>query len=472
MTTLPTNRLASRSAVTRRIVAHEWQLLRRDKTLVLVGILLAAAIGYAFMNGGSWRSTRLADVETIAGNAADALAANRAAAEADERRSLPQNVVVLPPGPLSDFAIGQSDLYPYQARISAFPRADTIFQRYQLDSPTSLLAGRFDLAFVVVFLLPLVIIALTFNMLSGEREGGTLALAMAQAVDLRTLTAGKVLLRLAVVLGTTFVLCLAGFLLSGLGEGPRLGRFLLWSTVVAAYALFWFGLSVAVGARGKRSETNAAILVCLWLGLVLILPGLLNVVVRSIQPVPTRLEYLSAMREASNEAAKDGAKILAAFYHEHPELASEEQQGGFVPRYFAQQRKVEALLMPILEDLENQLAGQQKLVERLSFVSPAVLVQESMNSIAGSDLGRQQRYAREARQYLGDWQEFLEPFIFRGEQLAPADYDALPVFDFKEEPLSGMTLRIVPSLLGLLLPALVLGLWGWSRLPRYQLVGH
>ena len=462
-----------RGFLVRRIVAHEWKLLRSEKSLVLVGLLLAVAVGYALANGRSWRAERAADVRSIVERAEVGLAAQRGAAVADEEGagnpSSPGHFATLPPGPLADFAIGQSDLYPYQARVSAWPRLDTIFRRYQLDSPVSLLAGRFDLAFVMIYLLPLVIIALTFNMLSGEKEGGTLALALAQAVDLRTLTAGKVLPRLTVVVGATFLLCLAGFLVSGFGDGARFVRFLMWSAVVGVYALFWFSLAVAVAARGRGSETNAATLVCLWLLLVLILPGLMNVTVRAFQPVPTRLEYLSAMRSASSEAAREGAKLLATYYHEHPELASAGEQSGFLPRYYAQQRKVEARLVPILEDLEGRLAQQQDLVERLSFLSPAVLVQETLNEIAGSGLTRQQRYVGQARDHLRAWQDHLAPFVFRGQQLSGADFDALPRFTFEEDPLGRLATRTVASLAGLALPALVLGVWGWRRLAHYPL---
>ena len=70
----------------------------------------------------------------------------------------------------------------------------------EIENPNRLLAGRFDLAFVIVFLYPLLILTLSYNMLSAEQEQGTLALTLSQPVSLRTLVSGKVLLRALVLL--------------------------------------------------------------------------------------------------------------------------------------------------------------------------------------------------------------------------------------------------------------------------------
>jgi ABC-2 type transport system permease protein len=188
-----------------------------------------------------------------------------------------------------------------------------------------------------------------------------------------------------------------------------------------------------------------------------------------VRPVPSRLGYVTAMRAASSEAAKESEKLLARYYHNHPELAAQGEQSGFLPRYFAQQRQVEERVTPVLEGFETRLAGQQALVGRLRFLSPAVIVQEAMNDVAGSSLARQQRYVAQARDYLAAWQGKLAPKIFRGENLSAADYDELPRFRFAEEPPAAFGGRVATGLAGLLVPAFVLGLWGWRRLPRYPL---
>jgi hypothetical protein len=61
---------------------------------------------------------------------------------------------MLPPAPLTPLAIGQSDLLPYYFKVSTDAR-ETMLAATEIENPQRLLAGRFDLAFVAVFLYPL-----------------------------------------------------------------------------------------------------------------------------------------------------------------------------------------------------------------------------------------------------------------------------------------------------------------------------
>jgi ABC-2 type transport system permease protein len=95
-------------------------------------------------------------------------------------------VLALPPTPLAPVAVGQRDLQPQAVRvntdvhISAERETETA-----MSGPTRRMTGAFDLAFLFVVLFPLVIIALSYELLSGERERGTLAMLLSQPVSQR-----------------------------------------------------------------------------------------------------------------------------------------------------------------------------------------------------------------------------------------------------------------------------------------------
>ena len=48
--------------------------------------------------------------------------------------------------------------------------------------------------------------------------------------------------------------------------------------------------------------------------------------------------------------------------------------------------------------------------------------------------------------------------------MTPADFEALPRFAFEVESVSALTARVVTAVMMVLLPALLLALWGASRL--------
>ena len=83
--------------------------------------------------------------------------------------------VKLPSRPLVSVAVGQRTLLPQamvvdtSAHLSEARETET-----PMNAPTRLLTGAFDLAFLFVVLFPLVVIGLSYELLSGERARGTL----------------------------------------------------------------------------------------------------------------------------------------------------------------------------------------------------------------------------------------------------------------------------------------------------------
>jgi ABC-2 type transport system permease protein len=120
---------------------------------------------------------------------------------------------------------------------------------------------------------------------------------------------------------------LVGVLLSGVDLGAEgvVTRFLMWTGVVAAYGAFWFALAVGVNALGKSSAANALALAGMWLGFVLVIPSLLNVVVKTIHPVPSRVDMIQAMRVASDDVTQQRSKLMAKYLEDHPELVGASQ---------------------------------------------------------------------------------------------------------------------------------------------------
>ena len=191
----------------RHIMRHDWRMLRADHTLWAVALLLVAAIAYGTYSGAAWvrfqRQTLAAAsfeerqrYQDIKKGIADANAGRtRPPWFSDPRqpaavgRTLGPRYAQLPPAPLGAFAIGQTDLYPYYVKVSTLNQ-QTYLNNDEIEHPLHLLSGRFDLAFVVLYLYPLVILVLTYNMVSAEKESGTLAMTLSQPVTLRTLPAG------------------------------------------------------------------------------------------------------------------------------------------------------------------------------------------------------------------------------------------------------------------------------------------
>lgn len=473
-----------------RILRHEGRLLTRDGSLWLTIAIFAVAIGYGAYNGVRWVTfQRAALAETVREERERYATQEQAIVRlnagelklspfADPRNPqtaggrLGARYAALPPAPLAAFSIGQSDLLPSYFKVTSDTK-ENVTAGAEIENPHRLLTGRFDLAFVLIYLYPLLVLAFSYNLLSAEKEQGTLALALAQPVSLATLALGKLTVRFAAFILTLTLLAAAAAAIAGVDlQAPGVaGRLSLWLAAVAAYGLVWFAVAVLVASYGRPSSTNAMVLAALWLGFVILVPSLLNMAATTLYPVPSRVEMVQAVREASDEANRQGAALLSRYYEDHPELATggaEQAMNDFNVIRVAVNADVEARVRPVLDRYEQQLAAQRRIVARLRLLSPAILMQDALNDLSGTGGARHRHFLDQVGRFHEQWRGYFVPLIFRKAQIDR--YAALPQFSYAEESESAARSRIAASVGFILAPALLIGVFGVRRLRRFPVV--
>ncbi|MGE5369997.1 MAG: ABC transporter permease, partial [Chloroflexota bacterium] len=226
-------------------------------------------------------------------------------------------VAALGPRPLALIATGQSDLYPPVVKVTSASKDSFLFAD-EIENPAHLSAGATDLAFIVTYVYPLVVLALAFNLLSGEREQGTLAMTLAAARRPGLALAGKFVARVAAPIGVT-LLASALVVLAIFAGGAALASadFLRLSAVVLVYGLFWAALAAAIDGLGKSSAFNALTLICAWVAIALIAPAAINSLAAFAPPAPSRIDLTLAARAASTDAEKARDAALARYTDEH-----------------------------------------------------------------------------------------------------------------------------------------------------------
>ncbi len=91
----------------------------------------------------------------------------------------------------------------------------TFLNNDEIENPVHLISGRFDVAFVILYLYPLVILAISYNLISREQESGTLAMTLAQPVSLEEVVLGKIVFRFLFVVAIGIVLFIGGLIATG-----------------------------------------------------------------------------------------------------------------------------------------------------------------------------------------------------------------------------------------------------------------
>ena len=163
------------------VFLQEWVILKHNRTWwAILGLLLVLTILSAL--NGSARIDQMAEMgvnlnqNELQTQAAlqNAVARWEANPEGDPPSvanpgalgvSVLSHYTVLPPTPLAALSIGQTDVQPTYYKVTIHP-ALTFLNEAEIQNPLNVLAGSFDVAFIIVLLLPIFIVALTFDLMS------------------------------------------------------------------------------------------------------------------------------------------------------------------------------------------------------------------------------------------------------------------------------------------------------------------
>ena len=466
-----------------RLAAFEWRLLTADRTPWLLALVFGGIIAYGAWNGAAWAAFQQSTIAAVQLEESERLAklGERLGRLASGDTTIVAPIAgvlgaqgatryaILPPTPLAPLAVGSSDLYPYYARVSLRSKQSFIVND-EIENPHNLLAGRFDLSFAIVFVYPLLILALTYNLVSAEREQGTMALLMSQPTQTRVVLLTKLAVRVALVVTLTAVLLCAVVLAVGVDVAApgAMAGLSLWFAVVLAYGLFWFAAAVAVNALGRSSATNALALLGVWLLTVVLVPSLYAAAITTWYPAPSRVALTTELREVSDRAAAQGDTAVGQFLADHPEMAATGtlSKANTWGRTVALQERTNDAMRATYTAFDSALTEQQQVAARFRFVSPAMVVQEALHDVAGRGSERFRAYDAQLDTYHRAWQAFFFGRIFAERPFAAQDFAQLPTFTYREAGAGTIARRVFVALALVLIPAILVGLWGTRRLAR------
>jgi ABC-2 type transport system permease protein len=459
------------SQISRYLRWEFWAFCKDRSQVAATAVLLVFGL-LAVWNGSRWQKREAAQLQAAATDADTAWSKSRSEAEAilggrAKAASLFTDptipalagglgsggaIAILPVAPLESLAVGQSDLHPRYLRAALKPEYE-LTENYELQNPSFLTYGHFDAAFLFVVLLPLYLLIVSRNVYAEERQSGTLMLIGAEGVDLRLLGLARLAVRFVMAFLVS-VICIACACACGrTGDlGGELVTSLLLLLVISLYALFWLGIALAAHLSIRNAATSTLALLAVWVGVVIVWPGLISLTGSLLYPAPSRIEMVQSYRRASTSAARQGAKSLAGYLNDHPELAGAggAQMSDFFATTVAMQDLTESAIRPVLSRFEEQREARERWLTIFSRVSPASTMQLAMEDAASSGDRRYQRYLNQFGKYLLQWRAYFVPRIFQKRAMDAAASAQIPRFQYVEQNSSVLAKQ-------LLLDALYLG---------------
>jgi ABC-2 type transport system permease protein len=331
-----------------------------------------------------------------------------------------------PPSALAFAALGQRDIAPSILRIRALALEGQIHEN-EAYNPELALPGRFDFAFVLIYLAPLVLIVLFHDLWSGEREA--LRLASLQAIPNARWRVWAP--RIAVRFGLVSFALLATFSAGAVISGAALGQTLEFIALILLLIGFWTLVALLVARGSASSPTNAAVLATIWFFVTLVAPAAANLAINAVTPIPDGAAIMRENREAVHDAwDKERDATLQRFYKFYPEFAtSPPMQRPFEWKwYFAFQHLGDQQVEPLSLAYRAGIATRDARAGLIAFSLPPIAIQRTLHRLADTDMAAQTAYQDRIRAYHTKLRTYYYPYLFSAKPFTPADFDAVPEF--------------------------------------------
>jgi len=366
-------------------------------------------------------------------------------------------IAICYPNAFSVLAVGQRDVLPFYKQIST---EKSFTQAYDADisNPEILVIGNFDLSFVIINLLPLLMIALSYNVLSQEKEQGTFSLLALQSSNPQRVIFYKLLFRILLLSAFTYALNFIAICVASNIIPVNLSDTLSWLLIVTCYLFFWFAVCYLLISFQKSSTITAFYMAGCWLLFIIVIPSLLNFYINISHPIGIRADMASEQRKIEEDVWSIKPKILIEnFYRYHPEYKTGNLGDTlqYSPRRFvAYYDELERRLSPIAKDYSDKIKVRNSLMNRLSDFVLTLKAQKMLNQTGESDLQSFINYDQSTLLFHEKWQAFIYRFIFNDLALQPEDYRSFPKYTsgiiahkYKEIIVGSIQLIIVAFLL-------------------------
>jgi len=377
---------------------------------------------------------------------------------------------VKPPTPFSFLSSGHDDRFPAYLRVR-YDAMDLINNRESFDNPELGMDGQLDLVFVIVFLVPLLVIVMGFNLMSQERELGTWRMSFAQPVTFPYLVAVKFFTRLA-WLSLAILVPLTGAMVWACTSWAGIDVWLTALAVVTGvflYLTFWLGLLTLINLGPGSSAANATAAITLWIVITLAVPALWNLGGRIAIPQPSHAALISASQKEWDHTFSHARSVLARKRQEPGNQPGSDAffldvpgDWSYLAVFHRDYEKRMADRYQARDDAEQGLAAWQNAG---AWLTPAAAVNRLLETVAGADYMRHRSFMAQADDYHRRFNAFFLPVIYRAQRLQAEEYARMPRTFTWREP--GLQQRIKTPLQ--MLSALVLANTGVALIFRHRL---
>ena len=366
-----------------------------------------------------------------------------------------------PPQVLGTVVTGIEEAVGRVAPVNIAADPNLIDSKYS-SNPVFAVFGALDLMFIVKIVLSLFAILFTYDAIVGEKEKGTLKLALSNDVPRDRLILGKAIggyislllpLLIPLILSLIILLIVPDISLGG----EDWGRLLLVFLMFFLYLSVFFSLGLFVSARTSRSSTSFLVLLFAWVIIVMVIPKVAVITAGQIRPIPSVHEITAKKDAFLQQISGEGQKVASEWVQknradaEKDPKAWQEKFRKFIGDYQQElTSKIDENNAALERDYQQKKRAQQGLAVNLSRISPASALTFGSMTLARTGINEFDRFLASVRAYKPIYTKWInsklgESINFTTGEQAQIKIDDMPQHTYEPEWLSRSLVRTIPD---------------------------
>ena len=310
------------------------------------------------------------------------------------------------PSPSMVFSIGQSEQYGFYKRITfnSSPYDNDLSE--EIANPERLQIGTFDFSFALLFLLPLVLVILLFNIKSNEIEQGFMSLIEVQVLSKNSWIVARVGFYSFLALLISYGLILYGSLLMASLQ-PIKTAMVPMMLYTFFYILFWSALFLFIIIKNKNLLSIILKMSFSFILFVFVTPGIVHQLLSINYPVNLMTDLIDVRDQRQELYGKPHDAINSQLKIIYPQIENGSIMNDSLKVKSALSQSIPALVNSIKKNnigiVEKEIRSKIDFVNKFNIINPIVFFQNKINFLSETHYDNYKAYRNEI-QFLIDKQ--------------------------------------------------------------------
>ena len=329
------------------------------------------------------------------------------------------------PSPAMVYSIGQSEQYGFYKRVTfwASPYDEDLAEEFA--NPERLQTGTLDFSFALLFLMPLVLLVLLYNLQSTETEQGFMPLIKVQNPSVSAWLFSRVSFYVLLMVLVTWSLLFYGAMLTPVFEeaNTAFGQMLFYTLI---YLLFWSALYFIILTRSRSILGNTLQMSAVYLLFAFIVPATVHQLLSIRQPANMMTELIDVRDQQKELFSEPDSVFQAELNALFPEIVSSPVYQDSTQVALARDRSAAALVNELkkasIEPIEKENQAKNAFITSTFWFNPVSFFQNRCNAIAGTHFDDYQGYRDEIQVLIDKQIKVLVQDMWQGRQVDDERY--------------------------------------------------